>query len=294
MRFENNGSVKNKYIKDILPENNSKINLIPQILTNSAEEFLQFIKTVENFGYKEVNWNLGCPFTPVVKRKLGSGLLAYPETINNVLTEVFNKTDINISVKLRSGYSTETEIFDVLNVLNKFNLTEIIYHPRIGKQQYKGVANIELFKKVKSLSVNKISYNGDITSTDNFINIKNRLKDTGGFMIGRGLLQNIFLAKEIKTAKTITTEEKMRLFEKFHNRLFTHYSKSLSGNTHILNKMIHYWEYFNSMFNESKKDYKKIKKSKTVDEYLKNVSLIIKNDQYLNLHYSQDNNNNSH
>jgi tRNA-dihydrouridine synthase len=213
LRFENNGSVKNKYIKDILPENNSKINLIPQILTNSAEEFLQFIKTVENFGYKEVNWNLGCPFTPVVKRKLGSGLLAYPETINNVLTEVFNKTDINISVKLRSGYSTETEIFDVLNVLNKFNLTEIIYHPRIGKQQYKGVANIELFKKVKSLSVNKISYNGDITSTDNFINIKNRLKDTGGFMIGRGLLQNIFLAKEIKTAKTITTEEKMLLFE---------------------------------------------------------------------------------
>jgi len=137
LRFENDSSIKNKYIKDILPENNNSVNLVPQILTNNTQEFLQFINIVKDFGYKEVNWNLGCPFTPVVKRKLGSGLLAYPETIDKILREVFNKVDINISVKLRSGYLTDTEIFDVITILNKYNLSEIIYHPRIGYESKK-------------------------------------------------------------------------------------------------------------------------------------------------------------
>jgi len=63
--------IKPVYQRDILPENNSELNLIPQIMTNDAEEFLFVAKYVQSLGYNELNWNLGCPYPMVTKRCMG-------------------------------------------------------------------------------------------------------------------------------------------------------------------------------------------------------------------------------
>ncbi len=280
IRFENDGSIRKKHINDILPENNRKTGTIPQILVNSTKGFLKLANLIEEFGYTELNWNLGCPFPMVAKRRLGSGLLASPEIIHQILDEVMPKTKLRISVKLRSGYNNDSEIDAVIGVLNQFPVSEIIYHPRIGKQQYKGHADIKKFAEVQSISKHTMAYNGDIDSAEKFKSIKTTIPDIRHYMIGRGLISNPFLATEIKTGKPLADAQKRALFNEFHNCLLEHYATALSGNAHILNKFIHYWEYFSRLFIDGKKTYKIVKKCKTVDELKQNTDFIINNSGY--------------
>ncbi|MFT7336597.1 MAG: tRNA-dihydrouridine synthase, partial [Porticoccaceae bacterium] len=59
--------IKSSYQRDLLPENNNTLEMIPQIITNDADEFLFVSKYVQELGYKELNWNLGCPYPMVTK-----------------------------------------------------------------------------------------------------------------------------------------------------------------------------------------------------------------------------------
>ncbi len=281
IRFENDGSIRKKHINDILPENNKKTDIIPQILVNNAKDFLKLSDLIEDLGYSEINWNLGCPFPMVAKRKLGSGLLAFPKNIYQILEEVIPKTKLSISIKLRSGYNNDSEINRVIEVLNQFSIYEVIYHPRIGKQQYKGHADIQKFIEIHSISKNETIYNGDIDSIKTFQNIQVILPNVNSYMIGRGLISNPFLAREIKDGKPLSTVSKRELFSKFHNYLLEHYKKSLSGDTHILNKFTHYWEFFSCLFADSRKINKTIKKCKSVNELIQNTDYIINNKAFL-------------
>ena len=74
----NRAFLNTKVMRDILPENNKGMNLVPQILTNSADGFIIMCKTLEQYGYTEFNLNLGCPSGTVVSKGRGSGFLAIP------------------------------------------------------------------------------------------------------------------------------------------------------------------------------------------------------------------------
>ncbi len=253
-------------IKDILPENNLQLKIIPQILTNDAEEFIFLAKYLYNLGYDTVNWNLGCPYPMVAKRKLGSGLLPYPDEIERILENVIPVVSNKISVKMRIGYEVEDEIFKVLSVLDNFPLTEIIIHPRIGKQLYKGVANIDIFEKCFSFTKHEIVYNGDIKTVADFEKLSERFPKVNRWMLGRGVIANPFLPSQIKGQKT-DAKTKKTIFRAYHDALFEKYSSILFGDAHILNKMLGLWEYFSLSFDDSKKVYKRIKKAKTIDKY---------------------------
>ena len=79
-----NGSrrMNSKEINDILPEHNEGMLLVPQILTNSSEAFIKTARELQEYGYHEVNLNLGCPSPTVVTKKKGSGFLAFPEELD--------------------------------------------------------------------------------------------------------------------------------------------------------------------------------------------------------------------
>lgn len=72
---------------------------VPQILTNCAEDFVQTAKKLEQYGYKEINLNVGCPSKTVVTKGRGAGFLAFPERLDLFLEEVFQNCPIDISVK---------------------------------------------------------------------------------------------------------------------------------------------------------------------------------------------------
>ena len=272
--------VKGSYERDILPENNSTLEVIPQIITNDAEEFLFVAKYVQQFGYKELNWNLGCPYPMVAKCGMGSGLIKNTDQIEHILKRVHNETDIVVSMKMRMGYENATEILDVLPILEQYPIKNIAIHARIGKQLYKGGVDLDSFQKCLDTSKQKIYYNGDITSVTKFNELQERFPSIDHWMIGRGLIADPFLPSMIKNNTTEYPKNKLEIFEAFHDEIYQEYDAYLSGPTPIRMKMLGFWEYFSESFSNPQKTFKKIKKAGNSKNYEIAVKEIFKNGEF--------------
>ena len=259
--------IKASYQRDLLPENNSDIEVIPQVITNDPDEFLFVAKYVQELGYKELNWNLGCPYPMVTKSGMGSGLICNKKKINAVLDKAHSESDIIVSMKMRLGYDNAQEILDVFPILDTYPLKNIAIHARLGKQLYKGGVHLDDFQKCIENTKHKLYYNGDITSVTKFREMQERFPSIDHWMIGRGLIADPFLPSMIKKDTTEYPDNKMELFSAFHDTLYEGYSQSLSGPAHILLKMHHLWEYFSVIFSNPHKVMKKIKKTKNIRNY---------------------------
>ena len=264
--------------RDILPANNKSLDLIPQIITRDADEFLIVAKYVQKLGYNELNWNLGCPYPMIAKKGMGAGLLSMPGKINEILKRVFAETNIQLSVKMRLGYESPQEILHVLPVLERYPLTNIAIHPRIGKQIYKGDVDLKSFEKCLGLSSHKIFYNGDITSVQRFREMKERFPTINNWMVGRGLIADPFLPSMIKADNSAYPDNRYEILNSFHDALFSSYEEALSGQKHLLIKMYPFWEFFIQSFPHSPKYLKKIKKAQTLSVYREAVKQIIYNE----------------
>jgi tRNA-dihydrouridine synthase len=269
--------IKGSYERDILPENNSTLEVIPQIITNDAEEFLFVAKYVQQLGYKELNWNLGCPYPMVAKCGMGSGLISNTSQIEHILKRVHSETDIIVSMKMRMGYENPTEILDVFPILEQYPIKNIAIHARIGKQLYKGGVDLDSFQKCLDTSKQKIYYNGDITSVEKFRMMQERFPSIDHWMIGRGLIADPFLPSMIKNNTTEYPKNKLEIFEAFHDTIYQEYDAYLSGPTPIRMKMLGFWEYFSASFSNPQKTFKKIKKAGNSKNYEAAVKEIFKN-----------------
>lgn len=269
--------VKGSYERDILPENNDTLEVIPQIITNDAEEFLFVAKYVQQFGYKELNWNLGCPYPMVAKCGMGSGLISNTSQIEHILKRVHNETDIIVSMKMRMGYENPTEILDVFPILEQYPIKNIAIHARIGKQLYKGGVDLDSFQKCLDTSKQKIYYNGDITTVAKFKELQERFPSIDHWMIGRGLIADPFLPSMIKNNTTEYPKNRFEIFEAFHDEIYREYDAYLQGPTPIRMKMLGFWEYFSESFSNPQKTFKKIKKAGNSKNYEAAVKEIFKN-----------------
>ncbi|MCK5823926.1 MAG: tRNA-dihydrouridine synthase family protein [Ichthyobacteriaceae bacterium] len=274
LRFETGKDLKKSSYKDLLPENNEGINFVPQVLGTDVDMFVTLANKMKEFGYDEVNWNLGCPYPMATKRGFGSALVSNPELVDSILSEVLSKTDIKVSIKCRLGLENNDDIFELLNVLNKHELGEVTVHTRNAKQLYKGKADADKFMPLTEIYKGKLIYNGDITKVSDIeiLNEKfNNYPDT--YMVGRGLLKNPFLAQEIK-GQIFLSHEKKKVIKQFHAELFNHYKSTLHG-SHILLNMVSHWEYLSHSFDDSKKVFKKIKKAKSLNRYNEAVNEVL-------------------
>ncbi len=275
IRLNKTLEIKPAYERDILPENNIGLDLIPQILTSNEDEFVFAAKYVRKLGYKELNWNLGCPYPMVTKRSMGSGLIKDPAKIDSILNKVHTESDIIVSIKMRLGYETGEEIIQVLPILEKYPIKNIAVHPRIGKQLYKGDVDLDSFKRCIDSTDHKLYYNGDITSVEIFNDLVKRFPMIGSWMIGRGMIADPFLPGMIKKDTAEHPENRIDIFTKFHDTLFNDYAQALSGPGHIIMKMFQFWEYFILSFPDSGKKLKYIKKAKSINAYKDAVRKIL-------------------
>ena len=262
--LQNGGGLKSSHRREVEPR--LEENLVPQFIGNSLKEFVFFRDYLISLGYTKMNWNLGCPFPMLVKKQKGSGLLPFPNMIKEVLSGGLDNR-IDLSIKMRIGHDSVQELEPVLTVLNEFKLSEIIVHPRLGIQQYKGEVKLEAFDKVLSLSKHPVVYNGDICSLEDYQQRLEQFPKLEQMMIGRGLLKDLFLARRIKGEDALTVSERLDLLEKIHGYIYDSYSSYLSGNTQILSKLKPIWEYFSCNFNNEKKVYKAIKKAGSINKY---------------------------
>ena len=272
--------IKSSYKRDLQLENNDTLEVIPQIMTNSADEFLHVVNYIQELGYKELNWNLGCPYPMVTKKGMGSGLICQPEKIDQILDRVHSETDITVSMKMRMGYENPEEILDVFPILDKYPLKNIAIHARIGRQLYKGGVDLDSFQKCIESTKHKLYYNGDITSVASFKKMQERFPSIDHWMIGRGLISDPFLPQMIKDNTTSYPKNSMEIFKEFHDTIFEQYDAFLSGPTPIRMKMLGFWEYFSNSFDNPQKVYKKIKKANNVSKYQAAVSEIVANKEF--------------
>ena len=267
--------IKPGYQKDLQPKHNSTLNVIPQVMTNNADEFLFVAEYVKSLGYSELNWNLGCPYPMVTNKCMGSGLIADPARIDCILDRVHSESDIIVSMKMRMGYEHCREILDTFPVLGRYPIKSIGIHARIGKQLYVGGVDLDGFQACVDHSPHTLYYNGDITSVAIFRQMQERFPSIEHWMLGRGLIADPFLPSMIKADTEDYPEDRLTVFSKFHDRLFTEYEQKLKGEKAVIMKMLHYWEYFATCFSNPTKLVKKIKKAKTVEVYDRAVAEIL-------------------
>lgn len=267
---------KNLQGEEIDPKFNDVETLTPQILSTDAEEILRFAKQCKQLGYKEINLNMGCPFPRVANKKRGCGLLPYPDMVEAMLDRVFEEIDINFSVKCRLGYFSPDEIEAIIPIFNKFPLSELIIHPRIGKQLYKGEADVERFKRLIPYINAPLVYNGDVFSVNDFGRIRNAVLPMNRFMLGRGLLTNPFLAEEIRGGAWNAPERTERLhayvIDLYEDRL-----RHAGGSPKVLGRMKELWSYMMNSFEEPQVVWRRIKKSNSLKEYEDAVEYVFMN-----------------
>ncbi|MGL4346174.1 MAG: tRNA dihydrouridine synthase [Cellulosilyticaceae bacterium] len=257
------GRLSTKELHDILPEHNTGLVVIPQILTNNATDFIRTCHQLESFGHHEVNLNLGCPSGTVVAKHKGSGFLAKREDLDRFLDEIFTQSLIQISIKTRIGKDEPDEFYKLIEIFNKYPMTELIVHPRTQKDYYKNTPNMTVFKDAVALSKNPLVYNGNICTPQDYTDFCEAFPSVDTLMIGRGLLSNPGLL----TTLTQGSPTDKQLVKVFHDKVYLDYQQVLSGERNVLFKMKELWFYMSHLFPSHEKHIKKIKKSQRFSDY---------------------------
>ena len=255
--------------KDVMPEHNQGMYAVPQILTNNVEDFLCTAQKLGDYGYKEVNLNLGCPSRTVVTKGRGAGFLDEPQKLDRFLDAVFEKCNLEISIKTRIGMEDPEEFETILPIYNKYPLKELIIHPRLLKDHYKGIPRYGLYEEAREKLKVPLGYNGDIFSVEAYQEIREKFPDADSVMYGRGLIARPYLLDAImqKEDGEDHREEYRKKLRQFHDRLYRDYQEYLSGERNVLFHMKELWSYMAPGFTNYARYLKKIKKSQHFGDY---------------------------
>ena len=272
-----------KELNDILPEHNQGMEVIPQILTSDPEDFLDTAVKLKEYGYTEVNLNLGCPSGTVAAKGKGAGFLKDTEKLLHhrnpgqillgEVSEGMERENLHFSIKTRVGVESEEEFQTLLGLYNQCPLTELIIHPRVLKDFYKYNVRMNAFKEGFEKSRHSVCYNGDIFRRKDYDRLVKEYPDLDKIMMGRGIMMNPFLMEEIadgtsqKVSGKMSADRKADRLEKFHRLLCDGYTHVMSGDRPVLFKMKELWGFLIHSCPEEEKLMKKIRKAQHLAEY---------------------------
>ena len=263
------GGIREKDIRDILPENNEGLHLVPQIICADTDEFNRLADTIQEHGYEEMDLNMGCPAPMQTKLMRGSGILPYPTRVSALLREMERRPEVRFSAKMRLGLEGKEEWRELSGMLNSSCLKHLTVHPRIGKQMYKGEVDMYAFNEVYSSIHIPIIYNGDVTSMEQVSSLSERYPGLHGIMMGRGLLVRPTLAQECLMGKEMPHEERMSILMQMHEDMLGYCTRKYKVDSQILLHIHAFWEYQESQL--ERKTWKKIMKAGNMKNYLEAI-----------------------
>jgi len=269
-----------KIAKDVFPANNQKMPVIPQLLGNNPEHFIQTAHVLHEWGYNLLNWNLGCPIKDIARKKRGSGLLPYPELVREILENVISHIPQKLSVKIRLGLNNANEIYQLIPVLNEFPLENIIVHPRTGIQMYEGKIHHDVLQNCIPLFKHEIIYNGDIFSYADYQVIKEKYPTIKKWMIGRGVFYNPLISAIINGEQLQSTEINKEQFLIFLLDLYNEL-QIYKSEYQVLNKIKDMWKLFCKRFSESKNVFGKIAHASSLEEITSITKKIIEEEEMI-------------
>ena len=217
-----------------------------QIGGSSPKLLAEASKIGEDFGYDEINLNLGCPSKKVEKNKFGACLMKEPNLVADCLSKMQASTNLPITIKTRIGYDNVEDYENFHNFISTLKSTGIktfIIHARkamLGKFTPKQNLNIPplkydyVYKLKKDFPNEEIIINGGITSVDE---INEHLKKTDGVMIGRAAYHTPYLLADIE--KEIFQNEKIPSRQEVIENLIPYVKEELKKGTRLNQIMRH-------------------------------------------------------
>ena len=179
-----------------------------QLGGSDVNDLVKSAKIAEDYGYDEINLNVGCPSDRVQKGRFGACLMLEPDHVAECLNAMQTNVSVPVTIKCRLGvdYHEDYEfLYDFVNIVQSSGIKHFIIHARNGilkglsPRQNRHVPPLKydyVYQLKKDFSNLNITINGGIKTIDE---CKKHLKLVDGVMIGRAAYENPFLIKDIDT-----------------------------------------------------------------------------------------------
>ena len=275
---------KKREKRDALFENspafeNDKDRICAQIMAGRPDTFLWAAVEMKKLGYQEVNLNLGCPAPTVVNRHKGAGLLLDIQYLDGMLGEIFDKLPsfadggIDVSLKTRLGFYDEDEAENLMKLYAKYPIRELIIHSRVREDYYKKAPRVEAYlRAVEAYRENggsaPVCYNGNVFTEGGSDMISRVEAVSDAIMLGRGIMENPALARELKGGEPLNDAELKEYLEK----LYYGFAKYIPEERNVIFKMLEHWAFLADRYKDREKELKAIRKSRSKGEYFAAVN----------------------
>ena len=176
-------------------------------MTKRVEDFLWAAEQARELGFDEVNLNLGCPSGTVTAKGKGAGFLLHPDELDAFFDAVFQKVCLPVSVKTRIGYNDGAEFTRLLKIFNRYPIRELIVHPRLRGEFYKGPVHLDVFADALQASRAPVTYNGDLVSIADFHGFTEKFPTVDTVMIGRCVIADPALLRKLRGGPPAGREE---------------------------------------------------------------------------------------
>ena len=233
--------------------------VIPQLLTKVPEDFLWMTGVCKDLGYEEVNLNLGCPSGTVTAKGKGAGMLRNLEELDGFLDQIFAKSCLPVSVKTRIGFQSPEEFAGILDVYNRYPISQLIIHPRVRSAFYNGPVHKDSFDLALRESKAPVCYNGSLCTKEDLCSFADAYPQVTSVMVGRGLIADPGLFTSGGTT--------VKTLEDFHDALLSEYIAAFGGSRNAMFRMKENWRHWLCKFEDSEKLGKRLRKATDVAEY---------------------------
>ena len=257
------GNFREKYLRELLPDNNEGIHLIPQLLVSRPEPFLITASKLKALGYDEVDLNVGCPSGTVFSKHKGSGMLADLDALDSFLYAVFSKADIGISIKTRMGVSGTSEFSRIAEIYAKYPIRRLVIHARCRDGYYDSEPDLDGFAAAFERFSFPVCYNGNIFSKSDLDVLREKVPRLECVMVGRGAIADPALIRTLQGGAKLSAAE----LRQFHDALLEALLRRGMAPVHVLSHMKELWYYMIHKFSGAGQLYKLLNKCTRLGDY---------------------------
>ena len=259
---ENRVLIKKK-MAELAPEANPGAPVVPQLLAKDGALAAWMVGQLRQLGYTEVNLNFGCPSGTVTAKGKGSGMLRDLDKLDAFLAALFAEAEGPLTVKTRLGVEKPEEFAAVLEVYNRYPIAELTIHPRVMRQQYRGIADREAFAKALPECRMPVCYNGDLTTVEQLRALEADFPTVQSLMVGRGIIADPALFRQALGGPPAAKEE----LRGYLDDLYHGYTALFGSAGCAISRMKGHWFYLIHRFEGSEKLEKQLRKLREPWEY---------------------------
>ena len=259
---ENRVLIKKK-MAELAPESNPGAPVVPQLLAKDGALAAWMVGQLRQLSYTEVNLNFGCPSGTVTAKGKGSGMLRDLDKLDAFLSALFAEAEGPLTVKTRLGVEKPEEFAAVLEVYNRYPIAELTIHPRVMRQQYRGIADREAFAKALPECRMPVCYNGDLTTVEQLRALEADFPTVQSLMVGRGIIADPALFRQALGGPAATKEE----LRGYLDDLYHDYTALFGSAGCAISRMKGHWFYLIHRFEGSERLEKQLRKLREPWEY---------------------------